>query len=126
MIGDLISTMATAQKLSIEQIMKGVQSGSIPPYVGVPLIQQKMKDRQQAALALSGQNAQQPPVADQVMQAADQLVRPEYPALPTASEDTQQPAPSQGIDSAQSNLPQGFAGGGIVAFADGEIGRAHV
>ena len=120
MIGDLINTMATAQKLSIEQVMKGVQSGSIPAYVGVPLIQQKMKDRQRAAAVLSGQDAQQPPVADQVMQAADQLVRPEYPANPTApGGDVQQPAPSHGIDSARSNLPQGFAGGGIVAFAEG-------
>ena len=69
MIGDLISTMANAQKLSIQQIQKGVQDGSIPSYIGVPLIQQKTQQMQQAAAALQGQQGRnQPPIAQQVMQ----------------------------------------------------------
>ena len=119
MIGDLISTMANAQKLSIQQISRGVQDGSIPSYVGIPLIQQKTNQMRQAAAALSGQGAQdKPPIAQQVMQAADQVTRPEEPPAPTLSAtDRQRPAPSRGIDSARSNLPEAFAS---------EIGRAHV
>ena len=41
MIGDLLSTLATAQKLDIGQIQKAVQDGTLPAYVGVPLLDRK-------------------------------------------------------------------------------------
>jgi len=123
MIGDALSDMANAQKLSIAQLQKSVQDGSLPSYIGIPLIQQKTKERQEAMAALQGQQSQnQPPIGEQVMQAADQVTRPEEPPAPTLpATDRQRPAPSRGIDSAQSNLPDSFASGGIVAFS-GEDG----
>lgn len=122
MIGSLIKTMADAQKLSIQQIVKGVQMGSIPAYIGVPLIEKKTKEAQKLQMAQAALREQgEPPttVGDQVMQAAGQVTRPENPPTPPSlATDRQRPAPSMGIDSADSNMPQEYAGGGIVAFAD--------
>jgi hypothetical protein len=96
MIGNLMSRMADAEKLSIPQLQKSIQDGIIPAYVGVPLLQDKM--RQEKAKAVPQQPAQ-PPIAQQVMAEAAQ----------------------HGIDSAPSNLPTEMAGGGIVAFDDGGL-----
>jgi hypothetical protein len=105
MIGSLISRMGMAEKLSVAQIQKAVQDGTLPAYVGVPLIQDKLKQEQMAKAAATGaQQQQQPPVAQQVMQAAD------------ASE------AAKGVDTLPSNLPtEEMAGGGIVAFAGGDL-----
>ena len=50
MIGSLMSRMADAEKLSIQQLQKAVQDGTVPAYVGVPLIQDKLKQEKQLAL----------------------------------------------------------------------------
>jgi hypothetical protein len=87
-----------AQKLSIPQLQQAIQDGTIPAYVGVPLLQDKVK-AQKEAMAMSAQS-RMPTIAEQVMNEATQTERG-VPALPT-------------------NLPvAGMAGGGIVAFADG-------
>ena len=120
MIGDLLSTAARAQKLDIASIQRGIQDGVIPSYIGIPLLQQKMQERTEAAQMLAGKQAQnQPPIAQQVMSQAQQMTQPQ--AAPAMQQpQMQQPAEPGGIDQAQSNLPQaGFAGGGIVAFDDG-------
>lgn len=99
MIGSLMSRMADAEKLSVSQLNAAVKDGTIPAYVGVPLIQEKMQAAQ-SAKAMGAQQAQ-PPIAKQIMEHAD---------LTT------------GLEKLQSNLPeQGYAGGGIVAFADGGL-----
>lgn len=121
-VNSLYGTMNRAEGLSIGDILKGVQSGSIPSYVGIPLIEKKTKEAQkmQAMQALMRQMEGGPPstVTDQVMQAADQVTRPENPLTPTSlATGRQQPAPNMGIETAQSNMPQEYAGGGIVAFA---------
>jgi len=98
MIGSLMSRMADAEKLSIPQLNQAVKNGTIPAYVGVPLIQEKMK-AEQAAKAMVAQTQAQPPIARQVMEQADMM---------------------SGLEKLQSNLPEeGYAGGGIVAFAEG-------
>jgi len=98
MIGSLMSRMADAEKLSIPQLNQAVKNGTIPAYVGVPLIQEKMK-AEQAAKAMVAQTQAQPPLARQVMEQADMM---------------------SGLEKLQSNLPEeGYAGGGIVAFAEG-------
>ena len=98
MIGSLMGRMGMAEKLSVAQLQKAVQDGTLPAYVGVPLIQDKLKQEQMAKAAMSGAQQQQPPIAQQVMQAAEQ----------------------RGINEAQSNLPEtSMAGGGMVAFAGG-------
>lgn len=100
MIGNLMSRMADADKLSVAQINTAVKNGTLPAYIGVPLIQEKMK-AQQAAQAMVAQDQAQPPIAQQIMEQADV---------------------STGLEKLQSNLPeQGYAGGGIVAFADGGL-----
>ena len=126
MIGDLLSNLATAQKLSIGQIQQAVQDGTLPAYVGVPLLQQKMQERNEAAQILAGKQQQgQPPIAQQVLQAASQLTQPQQQpmAAPQGIQQVmaqpQEEQPEQGIDTAQSNLPTQMAGGGIVAFASG-------
>jgi hypothetical protein len=92
--------MADADKLSVGQLNTAVKNGTIPAYIGVPLIQEKMKAKQ-AAQAMVAQDQAQPPIAQQVMEQADV---------------------STGLEKLQSNLPQqGYAGGGIVAFADGGL-----
>jgi len=102
MIGSLMSRMGMAEKLSVAQLQQAVQDGTLPAYIGVPLMQDKMQQQQAAQAAAAGiQQQQQPPIAQQVMQEA------------------QAQEQSQGIDQAQSNLPEQFAEGGIINFAKG-------
>jgi hypothetical protein len=97
---DMNSRMAMAEKLSVQQLQQAIQSGSLPAYIGIPLIEQKNKERSQMAAAQQGQE-KPPSVASQILQQAE-----------------------QGIDQLPSNLPteqdeaMGMADGGIVAFAD--------
>ena len=102
---DMNSRMAMAEKLSVPQLQEAIQSGSLPAYIGIPLIEQKNKEKSQMQAAQGGQ--QEPPsVTSRVLQEAQQ-----------------QPPQDQGITQLPSNLPtmgpeQGMADGGIVAFAD--------
>ena len=91
-----------------KSLIAGVQSGAIKPYVGIPLIQELTNKLAEAkakmAQAVTGAGMPQPPqggppIAQQVMQQASQE--------------------SQGVEALPSNLPQSYAGGGIIAFEDG-------
>lgn len=92
-----------------KSLVTGVQNGSIQPYVGIPLIQEltqklteaKAKMAQGMAGAGMPQGQQGVPIAQQVMQQAAQANQ------------------SQGLESLPSNLPQEYAGGGIIAFEEG-------
>lgn len=83
---------------SLETLQQGVQNGTIPPYIGIPLIQQKMQEKQEAQGMQQAQMGKMPSVAEQVM---SQVSR------------------TRGIDNLPSNLPTQYAEGGIVAFAGG-------
>jgi hypothetical protein len=101
--------MADAEKLSIPQLQQAIKNGTIPAYVGVPLLQDKVKQYQKAMAmqqAQQGQGQNQVPIAAQVMQDADQYRGiDELPTnLPTAEDD-------QTVDDE-------YANGGIIAFAD--------
>jgi hypothetical protein len=98
-----------------KNLVDGVQNGSIQPYVGIPLIQEltqrltEVKAQMAQTMAGAGmpqppQGQQAPPIAEQVMQQAAQE--------------------SQGLESLPSNLPQEYAGGGIIAFEHG--GEVHM
>jgi len=88
-----VSLMADAGKLSIGQLQQAVKNGTIPAYIGIPMMQEKMKQAKQAQPA---QAPTEPPIAQQVM------------------------AEASGIDQMPSNLPtQSMNDGGIVSFADG-------
>jgi len=119
MINSLMSRMNAADNLSVQQLHQAVADGTLPAYVGVPMIQDKMKQQQQA-MAMQ-QPQQQPPIADQIMQASAPRRMPRRAPIPqeqqVASEVEQ--APEQGIEAAPSNLPTQMAQGGILSFADG-------
>ena len=93
-----------------QSLVTGVQNGSIQPYIGIPLIQDLTKKLTEAKASMA-QNvagagmpqppADGPPIAQQVMQQAAQANQP------------------QGIEALPSNLPQEYAGGGIIAFEEG-------
>jgi hypothetical protein len=94
-----------------KSLIAGVQSGAIQPYVGIPLIQDLTKKMTEAkakmAQSMAGAGMPQPqqggapqqPIADQVMAQATQE--------------------SQGLEALPSNLPESYAGGGIIAFEEG-------
>lgn len=92
--------LLSPEKYSAQTIDRSTKNGLIDDIVGLAALQEKnqeVKERQaQAAMA----QPKPPTVKDQIMSEAQQL---------------------QGIDSAQSNLPQEYAGGGIVAFQEGDL-----
>lgn len=105
-INSMNSRFAMAEKMSIPQLQQSIQAGSLPAYVGVPLIEQRMQEQKKAAalaqLAQAQAQAQQfgvpteKPIAQGIMEQA------------------------AGIEAVPSNLPvAGYNDGGIVAFAEG-------
>jgi len=93
-----------------KSLIAGVQSGAIKPYVGIPLIQEltnKLSEvKAKMAQAVTGAGMQQPqqggaPIAQQVMAQAVQADQ------------------SRGVEALASNLPESYAGGGIIAFEEG-------
>lgn len=110
-----MSRMNAANNLSVQQLHQAVADGTLPAYVGVPMIQDKMKQQQQAMASQKQQ--QQPPIADQIMQASAPRHMTRREVMP--QEDQMQPVPQeQGIDTAQSNLPTQMAQGGIIGYAN--------
>lgn len=122
---------------SIRRLKEEVASGTMPAYIGEPMVKQLI-EKVKNAQALQ-QGAPTATVVDQINQEAQALFRPQgiqqvaphmaAPQQPIPQQippQNPQPQPTQvaGIDAAQSNLPaQGMAGGGIVAFAgqDGSL-----
>lgn len=102
MIGNALGRIAMADKMSVDQLREALQNKTLPAYIAVPLIEEKldMSKRMQAMSAMRQAQQPQPPIAEQVMQRA---------------------ATEQGIDTLPTNMApaQGMAGGGIVAFDDG-------
>jgi hypothetical protein len=110
MITDMNARVAMAQKLSIPQLQQAIKNGTIPAYVGVPMLQDKMRQQQQMQMAAAQQQQgqqgqQQRPIAEEVMEQAGAM---------------------GGVDQLPSNLPiqneeddENYAGGGIIAFRDG-------
>lgn len=115
MIGDTMSLMSHAEKLSVGQLQHSIQSGVVPAYVGIPILQKKVQEQKEA----QGMQMQppQPPVAAQVMQQAQAVQNPPPMPVPQQSGQPQ----GQGIPALQSNLPESpsMAEGGVVSFAEG-------
>lgn len=88
--------LAAPERYSVDMLRRAIETGLLPAYIGIPLIQSKMQMQQQmqqsAALGQPSPD-QQPTVAEQVM--------------------------AQGVDALPTNLPQEYAAGGIVAFGGG-------
>ena len=94
-IDTVLNPVGMARKLSVDQLTQAIQNGTIPPYVGIPVLQDKIATERRLRAGAAQQQPNQPPIAQQVMQEA------------------------QGLAGLQSNLPTQYAGGGIVAFANG-------
>ena len=98
MTGITQKIISNPEAYSIEMLTAGVQNGTVPAYIGIPLIQQKTQELNKSK-ALMGGMQQQPPIAQQVLDQAQMAT---------------------GLQGLPSNLPaQAYAPGGIIAFADG-------
>jgi hypothetical protein len=107
MIGNTLGQFADADKLSADQLKESIQNGTIPAYIGIPLMQQKIADKKRMEQA-QAQPPTSPPIAQQVMQEANSVVNPQIPMY------------QEGVNNLPSNLPAtGMNGGGIVSLAEG-------
>lgn len=102
MIGQGLGRIALAEKLSIGQLQEAIENRTIPAYIGIPLLEEKVQLEQRMRMA--GQRIappmDQPPIAEQVMAQANAVE-------------------GQGIDALPVGDVVNAAGGGIVAFEDG-------
>jgi len=93
--------IANPDDYSIDTLTNGVQNGTVPAYIGVPLIQEKMlAQKKQAALMGGAPQGEEPPIAQQILGEAAQ---------------------NTGLEGLSTGLPaeEGYAPGGIIAFAEG-------
>jgi hypothetical protein len=102
--------MNSPPNFSVEQLLHARQNG-VPDYVVVPLLQKTMALKQASAqqAALQGAPQKAPPIAQQVLGAAHQDQQAGIAALQAQHAIAQDPQA----------LPEGHAGGGILAFAQG-------
>jgi len=99
MTGIAQKIIANPNAYSIDMLTAGVQNGTVPAYIGIPLIQQKTQELQKSKALMGGMQQQQPPIAQEVLDQAQAAT---------------------GLQALPSNLPtQAYAPGGIIAFADG-------
>lgn len=96
MIGE-IGRIASAEKMSVEQLQQAYQNKTLPGYIVFPLLEEKMNMQQRMQNAQAMQAQKQLPIAEQLMQRADQ---------------------ARGVEQLPTQLAQ-MAHGGIVAFEDG-------
>lgn len=101
-VTNIMGRLDMAEKLTIPQLRVAIQNGSLPAYIGIPLLQNKIQMRKRLDQSKNIQEQATPPVAEQVMQESAQY---------------------GGIDGLPSGLPiqapQGMAEGGIVALQAG-------
>lgn len=102
MIGSALGRIAMADRMSVDQLKEALQNKTLPAYIAIPLIEEKMdmQDRMRnSAIMQQAPRPAPPPIAERVMQRAE----------------------ASGIDRLPTNLApaQGMAGGGIVAFDEG-------
>ena len=90
-----------ADRMSVDQLKEALQNKTLPAYIAIPLIEEKMdmQDRMRnSAMMQQAPRPAPPPIADRVMQRAE----------------------ASGIDQLPTNLePVRGAAGGIVAFDEG-------
>ena len=105
--------MNSPSMYSVNQLLKARQDG-VPDYVVVPMLQKAMAQQQasQRQAALQGGANSPPPVADQILGAAQHSVMQDHMA--------RQEPESRGIDALPSGIDEGdYKHGGIIAFAGG-------
>lgn len=108
---DINKLTAMANRLSIPQLQQAMRDGSLPAYVGIPLLQQKVQESKQLQAAQAAGRPQAPTVASQVEGEADQHELMKRQALAMQ----EQMAGTGGI-SDMLRKPEAMAKGGAVAF----------
>jgi len=110
------------ESFSIDMLQRGMQDGIIPAYIAIPMIAEKVQQRNSAGPTAPAA----PPIAAQVLAAANNPAPPmpqgmPMPQMGQGMQMPQAPMPQapQGVPSLPSNLPVQAASGGIVAFASG-------
>lgn len=101
------SRMAMAEKLSIPQLQQAIKAGTVPAYVGIPLLQEKVK--MQKSMQAQQQPQEEGTVAEQVMREAE--MEGGIDQLPSN-------LPVYGEEEMGGGMPE-YARGGIVALAEG-------
>ena len=99
-ITDTDAIEGMAEDLSIPQLQQSMRNDTLPEYIGMPILANKVNQAERMQIAQAGiapDMGQEVPIANQVMQRANQL---------------------QGIDTVRT-----AAGGGMIAFNDGGIAR---
>jgi hypothetical protein len=74
MIAQGLGRVALAEKLSIPQLEEALENRSIPAYIGVPLLEEKVQMRERMQMAQSGMTP--PPqmtIEDEILQRANQV-----------------------------------------------------
>ena len=66
-----LKQVAMAEKMSVPQLQQAVKNGTVPSWIGIPMIQERMKDKQQAEAAAAMQQPEPPKVAESKGQDAD-------------------------------------------------------
>lgn len=114
MIGSLNSIQATAEKLSIPQLQQAMRDGTLPPYVGVPLLQKKVQMQKQMQMASQSQQPKKPSIAEQVNQeaTADEMMRQRARMMQAEMGQT------GGISDFLPKGEESYAKGGPIAFAE--------
>lgn len=114
MIGSLNSIQATAEKLSIPQLQQAMRDGTLPPYVGVPLLQKKVQMQKQMQMASQAQQPKKPSIAEQVNQeaTADEMMRQRARMMQAEMGQT------GGISDFLPKGEESYAKGGPIAFAE--------
>lgn len=110
-----MSIMAQAEKLGIPELQRSIQDGVVPAFIGVPLLQEKVKRQKQMQMGMAAQQPKKPSVAEQVGQEAQQATIADImkaQALRMQGEMGQTGGISDSLPK-----PEGYAKGGPIAFA---------
>ena len=116
-----MSIMAQAEKLGIPELQRSIQNGVVPAFIGVPLLQEKVKKAKQMQMGMAAQQPKRPSVAEQVGQEAQQATIADImkaQALRMQGEMGQTGGISDSLPK-----PEGYAKGGPIAFAEGTYGE---
>lgn len=109
MIGQGLGRLAFAERLSIPQLEEALANRTIPAYIGVPLLEEKVQMKERMMAAQSMAPPPQMTIEEEVIARANQA--------------------EQGIDQLPVEMPEyespEYATGGIVALSGGDVIRAY-
>lgn len=116
-----MSIMAQAEKLGIPQLQRSIQDGTVPAFIGIPLLQEKVKKAKQMQMGMAAQQPKRPSVAEQINQEADQTSMYDMMRQRAAMMQGQMAGTGGISDMLRKPEPEAMAKGGMIAFKDGEL-----